>query len=178
PVEPSREELVALIRTLSAENAALKARLAELERRLGLNSSNSSKPPSSDGLKRPARTGSLREKSGKSSGGQRGHKGETLRQTGTPDLVIDHYPSGCGQCGGAAGGSLAHQKRQEVDLPETQGLVVTEHRAHACGCACCGAQTQAGFPDSVTAPVQYGPQLTALIVYLRNCQFIPEDRLA
>ena len=65
-VEPSREELVALIQTLSAENAALKARIAELERRLGLNSSNSSKPPSSDGLKKPARVSSLRERSGKS----------------------------------------------------------------------------------------------------------------
>ena len=75
------ETLLPIIDNLRQENALLKARLAELERRLGLNSSNSSKPPSSDGLKRPSRTGSLREKSGKNSGGQRGHKGETLRQS-------------------------------------------------------------------------------------------------
>jgi len=80
PAEPSREELIALIAALRAENAALKARIAELERRLGLNSSNSGKPPSSDGLNKPVRVNSLRERSGKKPGGQKGHKGETLRQ--------------------------------------------------------------------------------------------------
>src|SRR5664280_918770 len=71
PREPSREELIALIAAQAAEIATLKARLAELERRLGLNSSNSSKPPSSDGLKKPARVSSLRESSGKPAGGLR-----------------------------------------------------------------------------------------------------------
>jgi transposase len=165
------ETLLPVIENLRRENALLKARLAELERRLGLNSSNSSKPPSSDGLKRPSRTGSLREKSGKNSGGQRGHKGETLRQTLAPDKAIDHYPAGCERCGGTAGASLSHQKRQLADLPEPQGLTVTEHRAHTCCCTDCGAPIQAGFPDDITAPVQYGPRLAAPIVYLRNCQF-------
>ena len=87
---------------LRTENAALQetiavllARVAELERRLGLNSSNSGKPPSSDGLHKPQReprTRSLREPSGKPSGGQKGHKGETLRQVATPNVTIDHYP--------------------------------------------------------------------------------------
>src|SRR5271167_3959993 len=95
PIEPSREELVALIQTLSAENAALKARIAELERRLGLNSSNSSKPPSSDGLKKPARVSSLRERSGKTSGAQPGHEGQTLRQVTDPNVVVNHYPPAC-----------------------------------------------------------------------------------
>ena len=84
--EPSREELIALV-------AALKAYIAELERRLGLNSSNSGKPPSSDGLKKPARVTSLRERSGKTSGGQKGHKGETLRQVAVADDVVHHYYS-------------------------------------------------------------------------------------
>src|SRR5262249_31439449 len=77
----------------------LKARIAELERQLGLNSSNSGKPPSSDGLKKPSRVKSLRERSGKKTGGQQGHKGETLRQVTDPDEVVDHYPSSCATCG-------------------------------------------------------------------------------
>src|SRR5580704_7871482 len=96
------------IAALEAENAALKkaltasnARVAELERRLGLNSSNSGKPPSSDGLSKPPRVRSLREPSDKPSGGQKGHKGDTLRQVAEPDRTVDHYPPACTACGAA-----------------------------------------------------------------------------
>src|SRR5579883_3266594 len=97
--EPTREELIALVKAQAAEIAVLKARVAELERRLGLDSSNSGKPPSSDGLKKPPRTQSLREPSGKKPGGQKGHKGETLRQVAEPDRVVNHFPSSCAACG-------------------------------------------------------------------------------
>src|SRR3954463_2342789 len=80
---------------LRADNAVLTARLAELERRLGLNSRNSGKPPSSDGLKKPPRVGSLREPTGKTTGGQPGHPGQTLRRTDTPDATLNHYPTAC-----------------------------------------------------------------------------------
>src|ERR1700750_2868935 len=90
--ELSREELIALV-------AALRAQIAELERRLGLNSSNSGKPPSSDGLKKPSRVSSLRERSGKKPGGQKGSNGETLQQLPDPDDVVNHYPSACSMCG-------------------------------------------------------------------------------
>ena len=100
------EDCSATENALQAENTALKelitglqAQITELERRLGLNSSNSGKPPSSDGLKKPVRTRSLREPSGKTRGGQKGHPGETLRQVMTPDVVIDHYPENCADCG-------------------------------------------------------------------------------
>jgi len=183
PNQPSQsqtiEALLSIIEQQREQIAALTARVAELERQLGLNSSNSGKPPSSDGLKRPARTGSLREKSGKKSGGQRGHKGETLRQIETPDAVINHYPMRCPRCGGTPDltASVSHRKRQVMDLPEPQALTVTEHRAHLCACANCGAHCQAEFPEGIAAPVQYGARITALAVYLRNFHFIPEDRL-
>ena len=180
PSEPSKEELIALIAALRAENAALKARLAELERRLELNSSNSGKPPSSDGLKKPARVKSLRERSGKKPGGQKGHKGETLRQVTDPNEVVDHYPPACSKCGAGLDRetSVGHIARQVFDLPEPQPLVVTEHRAHDCQCAACGAKTRALFPDGVNAPVQYGARITAFVIYLLHYQLLPENRLA
>jgi transposase len=179
PAEPSREELIALIAAQAAEIAALKAHIAELERRLGLNSSNSGKPPSSDGLKKPARVTSLRERSGKKPGGQKGHKGETLRQVTDPNEVVDHYPSACSTCGAGLDpeASVGHSARQVFDLPEPQPLVVTEHRAYDCQCAVCGATTRAPFPDGVNAPVQYGARIAAFVVYLLHYQLLPEDRL-
>ncbi len=179
PAEPSREELIALIAAQAAEIAALKAHIAELERRLGLNSSNSGKPPSSDGLKKPARVTSLRERSGKKPGGQKGHKGETLRQVTDPNEVVDHYPSACSMCGAGLDPetSVGHSARQVFDLPEPQPVVVTEHRAHDCQCAVCGTTTRALFPDGVNAPVQYGARIAAFVVYLLHYQLLPEDRL-
>jgi transposase len=181
--EPSREELIALIAAQAAEIAALRARIAELERRLGLNSSNSGKPPSSDGLKkppRPARTKSLRGPSNKPSGGQKGHKGETLEQVAAPDHVIDHVPPSCAACGSAMTleMTVGHSARQVFDLPAPAPLIVTEHRAHDCQCAACGAHTRAAFPDGVNAPAQYGPRIAAFVVYLLHYQLLPEDRLA
>jgi transposase len=178
--EPTREELIALIRAQAAEIAALKARVAELERQLGLNSSNSGKPPSSDGLKKPPRTRSSREPSGKKPGGQKGHKGETLRQVAEPDNVVDHFPSSCMACGATVTSamSVGHSARQVFDLPEPRPLVVTEHRAHDCRCAGCGAHNRASFPDGVNAPVQYGQRIAAFVIYLLHYQLLPEDRLA
>src|SRR6202049_1727394 len=102
---PSQEELIALVAAQAAEIAALKARLSEIESRLGLNSFNSGKPPSSDGLNKPpraARTKSLRGPSNRPSGGQKGHKGETLEQVAVPDYTVDHVPPFCAACGAAA----------------------------------------------------------------------------
>lgn len=170
----------ALVAELRGQNAALVARVAELERQLGLNSSNSGKPPSSDGLKKPARVSSLREASGKKTGGQKGHRGETLRRTATPDATIDHYPQTCASCGATLTAAMAtdHVARQVFDLPEPQPLIVTEHRAHGCRCAVCDAQTRAAFPDWVTAPVQYGKRIGAFVLYLLHYQLLPEKRLA
>src|SRR5712692_4154041 len=142
---------------------ALLERVEELERRLGLNSTNSGKPPSSDGLKKEPRINSLREPSGKKSGGQDGHEGKTLRQVENPDKVIDPYPQTCTGCGEALGidASTEYQKRQVFDLPEPQPLHVTEHRAHRRCCPQCGTAPQAAFPHEVTAAALYGSYLTA-----------------
>ena len=179
PSVSSTEDLIELIAALKAENAALRARIAELERQLGLNSSNSGKPPSSDGLKKPARVTSLRERSAKKPGGQKGHKGETLRQVADPDDLVDHYPSACSGCGAGLDPdtSVGHSARQVFDLPEPEPLVVTEHRAHDCRCPACGAKTRAAFPDGVNAPVQYGPRISAFVLYLLHYQLLPEKRL-
>ncbi|HEX4615079.1 MAG TPA: IS66 family transposase [Stellaceae bacterium] len=187
PAGHPEDALAAENATLKAENAGLKelitglqAQLAELQRRLGLDSSNSGKPPSSDGLKKPPRTSSLREPSGKPRGGQKGHPGDTLRQVETPDRVVDHYPETCAKCGATLTATMAmgHSARQVFDLPEPPPPIVTEHRAHACSCAQCGARTQAAFPEGVAAPVQYGPRISATVVYLLHGHFLPEDRLA
>ena len=189
PPEPngpaSPESIVAALQAqnagLSALVTALQARVAELERQLGLNSGNSGKPPSSDGLKKkPARTDSLRERSGKKPGGQKGHPGKTLSRVEIPDVTVNHFPETCSGCGGALTGAAAtgHTARQVFDLPEPQPLIVTEHRAHVCLCGKCGAETRAAFPEDVTAPVQYGARLAAVMVYLLHFQLLPEKRLA
>lgn len=184
---PTIEELLAIIAVqqgqIAAQQeqiAALQSRVAELERQLGLNSSNSGKPPSSDGLKKPPRTTSLRDSSGKKSGGQEGHAGKTLKQVDHPDRVVDHYPGSCPDCGADLDAEMAtgFQTRQVFDIPKPQPIQVTEHRAHRCRCARCGTQAQASFPQDVSAPVQYGSAIAAVAVYLHSWHFIPEDRLA
>ena len=88
---------------LERENATLRDRIAELERSAALDSTTSSKPPASDGLRKKSgtqrRTRSQRGKSGRPSGGQPGHKGTTLARTESPDHVVDHDPSACSGCG-------------------------------------------------------------------------------
>jgi transposase len=186
----SREELIALVAAQAAEIArqaaeiaALKAQFAELERRLALNSTNSGKPPASDGLNKPPReerTRSTRQPSGRPSGGQKGHKGETLEQVAVPDHIVDHVPPSCATCGAALtmAMSTGHSARQVFDLPQPTPLVVTEHRSHECRCGACGARTKGAFPNGVTAPVQYGPRIAAVVVYLLHYQLLPQDRLA
>src|SRR4051812_50022024 len=83
------------------------ARIAELERQLAASSRNSSQPPSSDGLDKPAPK-SLRGRSGRKPGGQPGREGRTLRQIAVPDEVVVHEPGACSGCGGwVAGGGPA-----------------------------------------------------------------------
>ncbi len=171
----------AKIQALEKENQALRERIAELERYLGLNSENSSKPPSSEGLKKkPHRTKSLRGESKRNTGGQKGHRGQTLEQVIQPDRVINHLaPSNCCQCGCSLKQSqlVSRIKRQVFDVPEPK-IEITEHRVEIKQCPECQTKVQGSFPPSVKSPVQYGVRLKAISAYLQHQHFIPENRLS
>ena len=152
------------ISELQASLQVALSRIAELEAMLGQNSRNSSRPPSSDGLaKQPA----FPRSSGKRRGGQPGHRGDTLRMVGQADQVVLHKVADVCQCGNAlseVSGQLT-AKRQVFDLPP-QALVVTEHRTECKACPGCGKVHQGVFPEDVSAPVQYGHKVKALVSLL------------
>jgi len=156
--------------------AELRATITELNARLGQDSSNSSKPPSGDGLK-PAPK-SLRAKTGRKPGGQPGHQGSTPRMVATPDQRIDHRPQECRACGhGLSGvGSTRAEARQVVDIPLVKPLV-TEHLLHHVTCPACGADTVPDVPGA-TRQIQYGPNANALMAYLVTAQHLSVSRAA
>jgi transposase len=175
------EKISALERTIADQAALiiqLQTRLATLEKRSKKNSRNSSKPPSSDGLSKPPRTTSLREKGQNKSGGQLGHKGETLEQTQHPDLITEHKLKTCPHCSCrfSPKSFVRHIKRQVFDIPKPS-LLVTEHLAEVRYCTGCRQTVTAAFPAHVRAPVQYGPAIKTRAVYYQHQHFIPEDRL-
>jgi transposase len=181
---PTYEQLLALVGELSArceEQARVIAeqaeRIAELERRLGQNSGNSSLPPSSDRFGKP-KPRSLRGKTDRKPGKQPGSPGGALRQVEDPDEVVEHVPSECAGCGAGLDQARAVGvvRRQMHDIPEVTTKVV-EHRLHKRRCGC-GCVTTATAPDGVNAPVAYGPNLRALAVYLLVFQHVPVERTA
>lgn len=157
----------------------LMQRIQDLEAQQAKNSSNSSKPPSSDGLRKPPKTKSERGQSGRKPGGQNGHQGRTLEQVDKPDRVVIHSPEACKDCGCSLldleGTSL--EKRQVFDLPEPK-VEVTEHRIEAKICPCCGVVAKGEFPENVIAPVQYGERVQALASYFAHQHFMPFERLS
>jgi transposase len=178
-VQALLEELRREIAEMRAENAALKQEVAHLRRQLSKNSSNSSKPPSSDGLgKKPRIAGSLRGVSGKQNGGQPGHQGDTLRPAAKPDKIERHEATRCEHCqaGLTAGMATGMEKRQVFDMPIPR-LEVTEHQAQIYTCPCCRGVTKAEFPPEVPAHVQYGSRIKAAAVYLNAQQLVPENRV-
>lgn len=164
---------------LQEENAQLKAENAELHRRLDKNSSNSHKPPSSDGYrKKPRRTSAMPKGEKRKRGGQAGHKGRTLRQVSQPDKIQVHLPHHCGVCGREITVGEKYRvvrKRQVFDLPEPK-LEVTEHRIGEI--TCCGVAQQGTYPANVTATVQYGAGVRALVTQLAVAHNMPMGQIS
>ena len=135
-----RPAIAAVVAGLETRVSQLEARIADLEARLGLNSSNSSKPPSSDGpQEKPAPS---ETPSGKKRGGQPGHP-KHERVILPPDRVFEHKPARCRGCAAAlAGDDPAPLVDQVLDLPETLRHV-THHRRHTLTCRACGTRTTA-----------------------------------
>ena len=156
----------------------LEAEVAELKRQLGQNSRNSSKPPSSDSPFAKPVPKSLRRKSGKKPGGQPGHPGSTLALVAHPDERLRHEPGPCRGCGAglADAPEVGVERRQVFDLPPISVRVV-EHQLITRRCLC-GITTCGIAPEGVVAPVQYGPRITAIILYLYVGQFLSKKRTA
>ena len=178
-----KEALISIILTLQQQVRELQQAVAaqsdeiqKLRDQLAKNSRNSGKPPSSDGLKKP-RPRNLRKKTGRRSGGQKGHKGHTLGMVEQPDHVRVHQVSQCPHCATdlqpVEGCEV--ERRQVFDIPPVR-VEVTEHRAEIKVCPRCGNQVKGDFPPGVTQPVQYGPRIKAQVSYLNNYQLIPWAR--
>ncbi|HEX3957804.1 MAG TPA: IS66 family transposase [Trebonia sp.] len=177
-----RDAEIAVLREQNSEIAVLRESLAALQAQVeGLaaqvkaSSRNSSKPPSSDGLAKPAPK-SLRGKSGRKPGRPKGQPGATMGLTDHPDKKVRHRPAKCGCCGKSLKDAevTAVERRQVIDIPQVRAKT-TEHQLLTLRCGC-GRETKAGAPDGVTAPVQYGPRIMGTGIYLWHGQFLSRDR--
>ena len=166
----------ALILMLQEQLKALQIAVKQLQARGNLNSRNSSKPPSSDGLNKPAPK-SLRVAGKNPTGGQKGHPGRTLSQASESDEIVIHpVPDQCQACQRQLPFAYVNETRQVFDLPVLK-FEVTEHHAMQAICACGHVHT-AEFPAGVNASVQYGPRAQAAMVHLNQNHAVSVQRTA
>ena len=166
----------AVVKLFQDTFVVLAERIQKLEDQLAKNSRNSGKPPSSDGLDKPAPR-SLRKRRRRRSGGQTGHAGHKLEMVKKPDHIELHKVDSCVHCQQSLKQQRVErsEKRQVFDLPKVR-MQVTEHQAQVKHCPCCGKETRAEFPNGVTQVVQYGGEAKAQMVYLNQEQHIPLKR--
>jgi len=186
PADPSVEQLLAAIaerdEALALRDSVIEAllvRVEAVESRLGQNSRNSSRPPSSDGYGKASSPSRAEQKAaGRRPGKQPGDQGRHLAQVPDPDEVVAYVPSACGGCGAplVPADDAGWVPRQVFDLPPAR-LRVTEHRLTRRVCRC-GTVTTAPAPAGVVAPTQYGDRLKALALYLMVAQHVPVGRTA
>lgn len=160
---------------LEARIIELEAEVKELKSKLGKNSQNSDKPPSSDSYKKIQ---SKREKSGKKSGGQIHHPGHILKICTHPDRILEHKPITCANCGKDIQSTpCANRKVAQVfDIPELK-IEVTEHQVIEKVCPCCGCHSSGKLPAGVNFGTQYGSNLSSLLVYLHHYHYISSKRI-
>ena len=156
----------------------LKDQLKKQKEQLNRNSKNSSKPPSTDQYEKKCKPKSEREKSGKKTGGQPGHQGQTLEATDNPDLIKNYDVIECISCKHDLSDiqTTEYIRRQEIDIPPVKPTV-TEHRMAAKTCPECKTKNIAKGPEGLTQSVQYGPRINAFSAYFHYEQFIPLQRI-
>jgi transposase len=170
-----QEEQIGL---LEQQVVTLSNQVQALQKRLAKDSHNSSLPPSSDRFGRQKKARSLRQRSGKPSGGQPGHGGATLEMSQQPDEVISLPPiTACehSQADLSAIAPTSLERRQVVDVPLPR-VQVREYRGEWKQCPHCQGSSVSAFPEGVRAGVQYGPRLGAIAVYLLTQQLLPWGR--
>lgn len=158
------DAVIALVEGLLEQIVVLEERVEKLENQQSKHSGNSSKPPSSDGFKPKPK--SLRSKSERRSGGQKGHPGQTLEWSEEVEQVERHPVKACRECGASLTGVAiaAWDVRQVRDLAPIQ-VTVTEHQAEVKCCHCCQTLNRGEFPPDVNSVVQYGANLKGLMMY-------------
>ncbi len=174
----SRQELIIIIELLQRQVKELQRQIDELKNK---NSRNSSLPPSKDKQSDKEKTKSLRQKSGRKSGGQRGHKGKTLKMAEQADHEVDYQIEHCTHCNHKLTKGLGTmvERKQVWDIPPLE-LEVTEHRRYKKCRDKCGAWSASKFGNDLDAgpPVRYGDRLLNQLVYLSVRQLVPYKRLA
>ncbi|WP_407724850.1 DUF6444 domain-containing protein [Ruminococcus sp. JL13D9] len=156
--------LLEQIEKLNQTIAELNATIKELREQLNKNSGNSSKPPSSDGFKKVNK--SLREKSGKKRGGQKGHQGTHLAVLAEPDKIHRHMHADCSACpyrDKCASKACVKETRNVIDAVVEVNITAHEKLCVEV-CPLCGESKTGAFPKDVKANVQYGKNLQALVV--------------
>ncbi len=166
-----KKETQTTIANLEKKNAFLEECLSKYKN--PKNSTNSSIAPSQDTFRK---TKSLRKKSKRPQGGQKGHKGSKLKMIKKYDAFINHDVCNCNGCGESLSEACqGYDVRQVFDIPPIS-IKVTEHRRLHKTCANCGVQNSGEFPKGLVQEAQYGNNLKSLCVYLQNYQMLPFAR--